>query len=163
MPIPAPLDLYNSSVQPEWLDLNDHMNVAYFLLAFDQATDELYRFVGVAEDYIEARGHSMFTLVANTIYRRELRRGDAIRITTQILGFDAKKIHYIHHMYHGDEGYLAAATEWLVIHVDMNARRSAPFPDDIVARLREIGDAHAALPVPPEVGRVISLNAGKPG
>ena len=163
MPIPAPLELYTSSVQPEWLDFNDHMNVAYFLLAFDQATDELYRFIGVAEDYIVARGFSMFTLVANTTYRRELRRDDPIRVTTQILGVDAKKIHYVHHMYHGDEDYLAAVTEWLVIHVDMKARRSAPFPDDIVARLGEIRDAHAVLPVPSEVGRVISLNAGKPG
>ncbi len=163
MPIPAPLDIYRSSVQPEWVDYNDHMNVAYFLLAFDKATDELYRFAGIAEAYIDATGNSMFTLAANTTYRRELRRGEPIRVTTQILDLDAKKIHYVHHMYHGEEGYLAAATEWLVIHVDLGARRSAPFPDDVMARLVEIRDAHAALPVPPEVGQVISLNVGKPG
>lgn len=163
MSIDAPLSLYESSVKPEWLDWNDHMNVAYFLLAFDQATDQLYRFVGVAEDYIESRGLSMFTLEAHITYRRELRGGDPIRVTTQILGFDEKKIHFVHHMYHGAEGYLAAATEWLVINVDLERRRSAPFPDEIAARLADIHDAHAALPIPPEVGRSLSLEAGKPG
>lgn len=163
MDIESPLALYEYTVQPEWLDFNDHMNLAYYLLAFDKAVDEFYHYASIAEPYIEERGMSMFTLDANLTYKRELRGGDPIRVTMRILGVDAKKIHFVEHMYHGAEGYLAAATEWLVINVDLTERRSAPFPDDIMVFLNQVAEAHAHMPVPPEVGRVISLNAGKPG
>ncbi len=161
MSIDAPLALYETSVRPEWLDVNDHMNVAYYVLAFDRATDGLFQFVGVGDDYMAARQGSMFALECHVTYNRELRGGDLIRITTQLLGFDAKKMHFAHHMYHQGEGYLAATSEWMGIHVDMEARRSAPFPDDIAERLGDIRAAHAVLPTPPEVGRVMSLKAGR--
>ncbi|MFP6741859.1 MAG: thioesterase family protein [Alphaproteobacteria bacterium] len=163
MTIDSPLALYEHHVQSDWLDFNDHMNLAFYLLAFDKAVDQFYHYANIAEPYIEERGMTMFTLDANVTYKRELRGGDPIRVTMQILGVDRKKIHFVEHMYHGTEGYLAAATEWLVIHVDLTARRSVPFPDDIQAFLNEIAEAHAHLPVPPEVGRVISLIAGNPG
>ena len=162
MSIDAPLALYETSVLPDWLDWNDHMNVAYYVLAFDKATDALFRFVGVAEAYIDERHLTMFAVECHVTYSRELRGGDPIRITTQLLGYDAKKMHFVHHMYHIDDGYLAAASEWMAVHIDMEARRSAEFPDDITRRLGDIRDAHAALPVPPEVGRVMSLQAGRP-
>ncbi len=162
MSIDAPLALYETSVQPEWLDWNDHMNVAYYVLAFDRATDELFRFVGVAERYIETHKRTMFALECHVTYNRELRGGDPLRVTTQLLGFDAKKMHFAHHMYHQGEGYLAAASEWMALHVDLETRRSVAFPDDIAQRLGEIRAAHAALPIPPETGRVMSLQAGRP-
>ena len=162
MSIDAPLALYETSVLPDWLDWNDHMNVAYYVLAFDKATDALFGFVGVAEAYIDERHLTMFAVECHVTYSRELRGGDPIRITTQLLGYDAKKMHFVHHMYHIDDGYLAAASEWMAVHIDMETRRSAEFPDDIARRLGDIRDAHAALPVPPEVGRVMSLQAGRP-
>ena len=162
MPAPAPLALYEAVIEPEWLDWNDHLNVAYFLLAFDRATDALYRYLGVAEDYIEERGHSMFAFETHVVDQRELRGGDPIRVTTQLLGFDDKRIHFIHQMYHGADGYLAAANDWLAIHVDLARRRAARFPPDIAARLAEIREAHAGLPTPPAVGRAISLDSRKP-
>ncbi|MCH7943653.1 MAG: thioesterase family protein [Proteobacteria bacterium] len=162
MSIDAPLALYETTVKPEWLDVNDHMNVAYYVLAFDQATDALFSFVGVGEAYIEARACTMFALECHVTYDAELRGGDPIRISTQLLGFDAKKMHFCHQMYHIGDGRLAAASEWMGIHIDMESRRSAGFPNDIAQRLGEIRDAHAGLPTPPGVGRVISLKAGRP-
>jgi acyl-CoA thioester hydrolase len=162
MSIDAPLALYETAVKPEWLDVNDHMNVAYYVLAFDQATDALFSFVGVGEAYIEARSCSMFALECHVTYDAELRGGDGIRITTQLLGYDAKKMHFCHQMYHHDSDRLAATSEWMGIHIDMETRRSAIFPDDIARRLGEISDAHADLPAPPGIGRVISLKAGRP-
>ncbi len=161
MTIDAPLALYEGPVLPEWIDINGHMNVAYYVLAFDWATDKLFDFVGVGADYLEARGQSMFALEAHVTYQRELHLGDPLRVTTQLLGFDAKRLHFFHHMYHGGQGFLAATSEWLGMHIDMKARRSAPFPEDIAARLADIGAAHADLPRPPEVGRVIGLGSRK--
>ena len=157
MTIPAPLALYEAEVRPEWIDYNGHMNVAYYVLAFDLATDALFDFAGVGKSYTEARGHSVFAVEAHVTYRRELCGGEAIRVTTQFLGFDDKRMHFVHHMVHAAGGWCAATSEWLGLHVDMGARRAAPFPGDVAARLGAIREAHASLPVPPEVGRVIRL------
>lgn len=162
MSIDAPLALYNTTVPPEWLDVNDHMNVAYYVLAFDKATDALFNTVGVGERYMAERRCSMFAVECHVTYNAELRLGDAIRITTQLLGYDAKKMHFCHQMYRGDDGPLAAASEWMGVHVSLESRRSAEFPDDIARRLGAIRDAHAGLPTPPAVGRVMALAAGRP-
>ena len=45
--IDAPLDRYRDVVRPEWIDHNHHMNMGYYLVVFDLATDEFMRWVGL--------------------------------------------------------------------------------------------------------------------
>jgi acyl-CoA thioester hydrolase len=82
-----------------------------------------------------------------------------MRFTTQLLDFDAKRFHYIHHMYHGTEGYLAATNELMSIHISEETRRSAPMQPEILDRLAAIKEAHDELPQNPYAGRVIGLRA----
>ncbi len=42
MTLRTPL-VYETCVKPEWIDHNGHMNVAFFVLAFDEATDAAYK------------------------------------------------------------------------------------------------------------------------
>ena len=37
--IPAPFDRYRTVVRPEWIDHNGHMNMGFYLVVFDLATD----------------------------------------------------------------------------------------------------------------------------
>ena len=155
----APLDRYRDVVRPEWIDHNGHMNVGYYLVVFDFATDEFFRWVGLDEAYRTARGITTFCLEAHVTYHREVRSADPLRFTTLLLGHDAKRIHYIHAMYHARDGYLAATNELMSLHVSAATRRSTPMGDDVLARLAAIQKAHDALPRPPQVGRVMGLTA----
>ena len=83
--------------------------------------------------------------------------GDKVRITTQILDHDAKRVHYVQQMFHAEEGYLACVTENMVLHVSMETRRSAPFPADVQARIDEMAAAHKGLAIPPQVGHRIGI------
>jgi len=157
MEIAAPLALHRATVRPEWLDVNDHMNVAYYVLAFDHATDALFEYLDLGRRYIDHENRSLFALESHVTYQRELRLGDDFHITTQLLDADAKRLHFFHRMIRDDDGELAATSEWIDIHVDMAARRAAPLPERAVALLDRIREAHAGLGVPPEVGRVIGL------
>jgi acyl-CoA thioester hydrolase len=157
MAIAAPLALYETEVRPEWVDYNDHMNVACYVLAFDLATDAFFDFVGVGEDYAGRTDRAMFAVEAHLTYQRELGAGETLRIATQLLGFDAKRLHFFHQMFRAGDDRPAATSEWLALHVDRAARRSAPLPQDIAARLAAVREAHAGLPIPPEVGRLIAL------
>lgn len=160
-PIPAPLDRYRGRVLPEWVDYNGHMNVAYYVLAFDQATDVLFDFLGFDEAYRQRTGCSLFALEQHVSHFDEVRLGDRLRITTQVLGHDAKRLHHFHRMYHAEKGYLAATTELMGLHVDLTQRRGCPYPPELLARLEAVAAAHAGLPRAPETGRGIALPAAK--
>ena len=156
MTIDAPLELYRDKVRPEWIDYNGHMNVAYYVLAFDYATDAFFDYLGLDKRYRDTSGNSTFAVEAHLTYQREVAEGDPLRFTTQLLGFDDKRLHFLQRMYHAEESFLAATSEWLSLHIDLKVRRVSNFPDSIKARLAEVMDAHERLPWGPEAGRVIN-------
>jgi len=159
MDIPAPFDAYRDVVREDWIDHNRHMNMGYYLVVFDFATDAWMDFVGLDRAHRVARQITTFSLEAHVTYAREVGAGDRLRFTTHLLDFDAKRLHYIHHMYHADAGYLAASNELMSLHVSQRTRRAAPMHEAVLARLEAILAAHARLPLPAEVGRVIGLDA----
>ena len=127
--------IFQSQVKPEWIDHNGHMNVGYFAVAFDEATDFVYEFWGIGERYPESSGCSVFTLGINVDYLAELFEGDRSLIETLLIDYDRKRIHYWHRMTHAESGRLAACNECLCMNVNLETRRSAAFPDDVLARL----------------------------
>jgi len=155
----APLDRYRDVVRPEWIDHNGHMNMGYYLVVFDFATDEFFRWVGLGEDHRSARHVTTFCLEAHVTYHREVREGDPLRFTTRLLAHDAKRVHYIHEMFHGEAGYLAATNELMSLHVSQATRRGTPMAPEILDRLDRIQRAHDRLPRPAQVGRVMGLGA----
>ena len=155
--IASPLSLHAETVESDWIDYNGHMNLAYYMLVFDHATDAFFDHVGLGEKYLATQNASTFTLEAHITYDRELMLGAPMRIDTQLLAHDAKRLHYMHFMFHAEEGYLASTNELISLHVDMTERRSAPMPDDVLVRLDQIAAAHGKLPRPEQAGRVISI------
>ncbi len=155
--IDAPLDRYRDVVRPEWIDHNRHMNVGYYLVVFDFATDEFFRWVGLDEAHRRERQVTTFCLEAHITYHREVRVGDPLRFTTLLLAHDVKRLHYFHQMYHAEDGYLVATNELMSLHVSESTRRSAPMAPEILERLVRIQAAHDALSRPPQVGRMIGF------
>lgn len=153
----APLDCHRGRVKREWIDGNGHMNVGYYVVAFDQATDTLCEQLGVSWDYTRRELGMIFVLEAHVTYDRELLPDAPFRVTTQILDHDAKRIHIFHEMHHADEGFLAATNELMIMHVDFTTRRSAPWPEETQTRLAAMAAAHKTLPRPAKAGRVIGL------
>ena len=153
----APFDRYRDVVRPEWIDHNDHMNMGYYLVVFDYATDEFLAWVGLDAAHRTAHGITTFCLETHVTYHREVGLGDRLRFTTRLLGHDAKRIHYFHAMYHATEGWLAATNELLSLHVSRDTRRGAPMAPAIQARLAAIQRAHDTLPPAAQAGRAISL------
>jgi acyl-CoA thioester hydrolase len=154
---PAPLVSAVMRVEPAWIDYNGHLNMAYYNVLFDRAVDEAYELIGCGLAYLKERRHSCFTAEVHLRYVRELASGDPVRVTLQLLDYDAKRLHYFEQLFHADEGWLSATSENMALHVDMDAKKTASFPDDITARLAQLKAAHASLPVPEGVGRRIAM------
>src|SRR5262249_19067402 len=115
--VSAPFADFRTVVRPEWIDHNGHMNMGYYVVVFDLATDAWFGHIGLDEAHRIARHVTTFCLEAHVTYHREVREGDPLRFETRLLGWDAKRIHYFHEMYHAEHGYLAATNELMSLHV----------------------------------------------
>ena len=159
--ISAPLSLYKETVRPEWIDYNGHLNMAYYLLAFDHATDALFDWIGLGAEYAQTTDGTTFTLEAHLSYIAEVGENDVLRFETHLFDFDEKRIHYAHSMYHDKENYLAATNELMTLHVSQSKRRAAAIPTNALDRLGLIKAAHEGLPQPPGMSANMGLNRNK--
>ncbi|HET7408716.1 MAG TPA: thioesterase family protein [Paracoccaceae bacterium] len=156
----TPLSSSVRRVLPEWIDYNGHMNVAYYVLAIDKAMDDIFDELGMGVRLVRERGMGPMALVNQIHYLDELLEGQEFVCELQLLDADHKRMHYLVTMRHLTKGTIAATFEGLSINVDLEARRSTPYPDDIRNRLEALRAAHAGLPRPPQVGAAIGIRRG---
>lgn len=154
--VPAPLDIYRCKVVAEWVDYNNHMTEAAYLTAFGWASDVLFQYIGINDAY-RAAGHSYYTVETHIIYEREADKDDELRITTQVLDFDAKRLHFNHEMFNVATAERLSTCEQMLVHVDSQAAKSAPIPTSVADALGAIKTSHARLLVPQEVGRTMKI------
>ena len=153
----APLDVHRSVVKPEWVDWNGHMNVAYYVTAFDQASGAFMRNIGLGRNYVNSKLGMTFVLEMHITYDRELREGAPMLFRTQLLDCDAKRVHLFHEMYHAEQNYLAATNETIVMNIDYATRKSGPFPLEAAERLEKVWAVHKTVPKPAKSGRLMGL------
>ena len=146
---------YRDHVRPEWIDYNGHMNVAYYVLAFDRASDVMFDRVGLGHAHREATNQGFFVVEAHVIYGREVLQGDPLRFDSWVVDAGEKKLRYFLEMFHAEKGYRAAAAEFIGLNVDLATRRSAPFPGPVRRRLEDAVAKDRARGFPPELGRAI--------
>jgi acyl-CoA thioester hydrolase len=144
-------------VEADWIDYNGHLNMAYYNVLFDRAVDEAFELLGCGADYVKTRRHSCFTAEVHLRYLAELHAGDPVRVTFQLLDYDAKRVHYFEQLFHAAEGFVSATSENMSLHVDMASKKTAPFPAEVAACLARMKASHASLPRPEAVGRRIAM------
>ncbi|HZQ12304.1 MAG TPA: thioesterase family protein [Pseudolabrys sp.] len=144
-------------VEPAWIDYNGHLNMAYYNVLFDRAVDETYEMLGIGLDYLKRTNHSTFTAEVHVRYLREIHEGNPVQVEFQLLDYDEKRIHYFETLKHAEQGWVSATSENMTLHVDMGAKKVAPFPEDVLQRLEAMKAAHARLPLPDGVGRRIAM------
>ena len=149
-------------IEPQWIDYNDHLNVAYYNVLFDRAVDELYELLGLGPDYLKRHKHSTMVAEAHVRYLREVGLSDPVRVSVQLLGYDAKRIHLFEQLLHATEGWVSATSESMTLHVDMTAKKVAPFPDTVMRALARMTEAHSKLPRPDSAGRRVAMPEKRP-
>ena len=146
-------------IEPQWIDYNGHLNMAYYNVMFDRAIDELWLELGMGPDYKKERHGSTFTAECHVRYLREIHLGDPVQILVWLLEADDKRLHTFEELRHASEGWISATSENMSLHIDMSTRKVSPFPPDIRERIRTIAKAHSAVPRPKGIGRNIAMPA----
>ena len=155
---PPLIELHHEKVRPDWVDYNGHMNVAYYVLVFDHATDALLDSIGLDQVHRESSGNSVFVAEAHLTYEKEVIEGDKLRVSTQVIDADQKRIHIFHRMHLEGSDDLTATNELMILSVNLKTRRVAPFALEVMANLRPIVTSHSNLPRPNQAGQVIGIN-----
>ena len=154
--IPAPVVSKIMDIQKDWIDYNGHLNMAYYNVLFDKCADDAFELMGMGPNYARDRKLTIYTAEIHVCYVRELHLGDPVRGTFQLIDHDDKRLRAYQELRHID-GWLAATSEVLTLHVDMAGPKVAPFPADILTRVEAMQAAHASLPMPERAGRSIGI------
>jgi len=88
---------------------------------------------------------------------REIHLGDPVQVSILLVAADEKRLHTFEELRHASEGWLSATSENMTLHIDMAARKTAPFPPDIRARIEAVAKAHSAVAHPEGIGRNIAM------
>jgi acyl-CoA thioesterase FadM len=157
--IPTPLTLYQTTVHPDWLDYNNHMTEGYYGYVFGWASDAFIDYIRLDAAYRARTNCTIYTVETHICFLRELPENAPLHFTTQLLGYDAKRLHVFHHMYHAEANYLAATFETMMLHVNQEVGRVVPMPPEIQEWLAQIAEAHLRLERPEQAGRSINMPA----
>ena len=134
-----------SFVTHEMCDQNGHMNVAFYLQAFDEHSRDLFEEIGFDEDYLKS-GYSCFAIEDSLRYQREFIEGDEIRSMFRIHDFSHKLIHIVGVLMDKDEK-MSAISETLVIHIDMNTRKASPMPEELLDKVKKVHAHHTTYSI----------------
>ena len=149
--------IYYGDVLPEWIDMNGHMNVAYYVKAFDLAIDVHWAELGITQNYIEIENLSTFSVESHITYQDEMKVREKFRIASHVLAYDDKRIHLFQRMYKGTADHIVATAEWMNLHVNLETRRVTPWPSKILMLLEEQVKAHKKIIWPDEAGKRMSI------
>lgn len=157
MSFPAPYDRFEEEVKSEWIDLNGHMNLAYYIVLFDQAFDLILAEWDLDWEYTKRTNQGLFAVETHTLYEQELVAGAAVRVRSWVIDVDSKRLHVAHEMYRASDMRRAACIETLNLHVDLENRRVTPWPEARRSAMDAAALAHREAGLPEWVGRRVQM------
>jgi acyl-CoA thioester hydrolase len=161
-PYPAPVEISRQPVRPEWIDYNGHMNVGYYGIAFDQASDVLLsQHLGVGVEHVEVSGQGPFVLQTHQHFLNEMKLGEVFCVRFRLIDHDAKRLHMFGDMVSLDSGQLCATQEIMVMNVDHATGRSAAYPDWAIRRFKQMKRDHCELEHPAQLGASLQIRRGR--
>ncbi|WP_437881193.1 thioesterase family protein [Pseudomonas sp. LRF_L74] len=151
------LPTYETTIKAEWVDYNDHLRDAFYLLVCSYASDALMDLIGLDEQGRAATGHTLFTLEAHIVYLAEAKRGERLAVHTHLLERDGKRLHLLYSLLHKDSGRLLAVSEQLLMNIDSQRGKSAPFAASVSQLIDATFANQHASPAHEYHGRTIAI------
>ena len=139
-----PLLTYRGSVYPSQCDQMGHLNVAFYVAKFDEATWQLLNAIRLAPSRMRTEKIGMAGVEQHIEYKRELYAGDVVTVTSRVLEIRDKSVRFEHEMRNDETGELAARMVIVAVHLDTATRRARPFPADVRERAAAMIEAPRA-------------------
>ena len=122
----------NQIIKKEWTDYNNHMNMAYYVLVFDQLWEIVLAKFKMGEQSAKTSQMSTMVVETHTTYNNEVKEGDEVEVNLTFFDHDKKRIHFKMEMIEKSSKKLSATLEMLSLYIDLNKRKVAEFEDEKV-------------------------------
>ena len=120
----------NQIIKKEWTDYNNHMNMAYYVLVFDQVWEVMLEKFKMGENSAKTTNMSTMVVETYTTYNNEVKEGDEVEINLTFFDHDKKRLHYKMEMIEKSSQKLSATLEMLSLYIDLNKRKVSEFEND---------------------------------
>ena len=120
----------NQIIKKEWTDYNNHMNMAYYVLVFDQVWEVMLEKFKMGENSAKTTNMSTMVVEAYTTYNNEVKEGDEVEINLTFFDHDKKRLHYKMEMIEKSSQKLSATLEMLSLYIDLNKRKVSEFENE---------------------------------
>jgi len=124
------IHISNQIIKKEWTDYNNHMNMAYYVLVFDQIWEIILEKFKMGEQSAKTTNMSTMVVETHTTYNNEVKEGDEVEINLTFLDHDKKRLHFKMEMIEKSSKKLAATLEMLSLYIDLNQRKVAEFEQE---------------------------------
>ena len=122
-----PFHIANQVIKKEWTDYNNHMNMAYYVLVFDQIWEVMLEKFKMGENSAKTTNMSTMVVETNTTYNNEIKEGDEVELNLTFFDHDKKRLHFKMEMIEKSSKKLAATHESLSLYIDLNLRKVTEF------------------------------------
>ena len=122
----------NQIIKKEWTDYNNHMNMAYYVLVFDQIWEIILEKFKMGEHSAKSTKMSTMVVETHTTYNNEVKEGDEVDINLTFFDHDKKRLHFKMEMIEKSSKKLSATLEMLSLYIDLDKRRVTEFEDEKV-------------------------------
>ena len=143
-------------VRPEWVDYNGHMTDSRYLQVFGDATDALWRSVGVDDSY-RASGRALYTVESHVTHSAEAKPLEPLYVLTRVLSVDDKRAHVFNALHRTRDDVLVATGEQMYLHVDTKAGKATSMDPSVREKLGKIQAGQSGLAPPAQAGRHIGM------
>ena len=122
-----PFHIANQVIKKEWTDYNNHMNMAYYVLVFDQIWEVMLEKFKMGENSAKTTNMSTMVVETNTTYNNEIKEGDEVELNLTFFDHDKKRLHFKMEMIEKSSKKLAATHESLSLYINLNLRKVTEF------------------------------------
>ena len=150
------LRLMETHVRPEWVDYNGHMTDSRYLQVFGDATDALWRSVGVDDAY-RASGRALYTVESHVTHSAEAKPLEALYVLTRVLSVDDKRVRVFNALHRTRDDALVATGEQMYLHVDTRAGKATSMDVAVREKLGKVHASQSGLAPPAQAGRHIGM------
>ena len=122
----------NQIIKKEWTDYNNHMNMAYYVLVFDQLWEIVLAKFKMGEQSAKTTQKSTMVVETHTTYNNEVKEGDEVEVNLTFFDHDKKRMHFKMEMIEKSSKKLSATLEMLSLYIDLSKRKVSEFEEEKV-------------------------------
>ena len=121
----------------DWTDYNEHMNMAYYILIFDEAWETMLNKFEMGGSKAQTTKRSTMVVETHTTYNNEVKEGDEVEVILTFFDHDKKRLHFKMEMIEKKSKKLSATLESLSLYIDLNKRKVSEFENEKIELMDE--------------------------